>query len=548
LPLTSSPGIERNVAFSPDGKHVAYVWSGENNDNLEVYVKIIGAGDPLKLTNSPGIKMSPVWSPDGRYVAYLGGLRESAGIYIVPEFGGVERKLTDVFRRSGPGAQPQALDWSPDGKTIAIVDKTSEDEPWKIAMVSVDTGERHVLTNPPTGYSGDGLVSFSPDGSRLAFIRSQNFTGDIYTVNISGGEPVRATSDQVVIHGLAWSSDGANIVFSSERGGGDSTLWKVPAAGGTPMPVAGIGENVFDISVSRQGDRLAYAERSSDLNIYRLELTSGSGGRRRAGTTASFISSTRLERGPQFSPDGSRVVFTSNRSGALEVWECDTEGKSLVQLTNSGNYSASPRWSTDGRFIAFSSLTDGNADIYVVAARGGSPRRLTDDPSGEVTPSWSKDGRWIYFSSTRTGRSEVWKIPVDGGPEIQLTRNGGLNPIEAADGSAVYFVKGAPVPGIWQVNTDGGEETRVLESAVRPGNWAVTSRGIYLLTDLPGPSPYTLSFFDLAMRQMTAITTLDGPRVAFQLSDLTVSPDEHWVLYAQRDKLEFDLKLVENFH
>src|SRR5207237_6262657 len=169
-----------------------------------------------------------------------------------------------------------------------------EDEPWSIYLQSVETGVRQMLTQPPAGYDGDRFVVFSPDGSRVAFARLSGITGDIYTVSVAGGEPVRITSDEAGVYGLAWTPDGASLVFSSDRDGGDSTLWKVSAAGGTPAPVAGVGENVHELSIARQGDRLAYAQLSEDFNIYRIALTSQAGGRRAAGAPVRFISWTRV--------------------------------------------------------------------------------------------------------------------------------------------------------------------------------------------------------------------------------------------------------------
>jgi Tol biopolymer transport system component len=141
----------------------------------------------------------------------------------------------------------------------------------------------------------------------------------------------------------------------------------------------------------------------------------------------------------------------------------------------------------------------------------------------------------------------VWKIPAAGGAAVQLTRGGGQNPAESPDGRTVYYVKGRSEPGLWQVSTEGGEETRVFEANVDPGNWAAVARGIYFLTRQPSQTPYTLEFFDFATRQVTQITTLEGTKGTFLISGLTVSPDERWVLYAQRDKLDYDLMLVENF-
>ena len=137
-------------------------------------------------------------------------------------------------------------------------------------------------------------------------------------------------------------------------------------------------------------------------------------------------------------------------------------------------------------------------------------------------------------------------MPAADGAAVQLTRGGGERPVESFDGRMVYYGKARRELGLWQVSTEGGEETQVFTVPVNPGSRAVVGRGIYFLTATQGR--YMLEFFDFATRQTTQITTLEGPRGTFQLSGLTVSPDEHSILYAQRDKLDFDLMLVENFH
>src|SRR5206468_7335757 len=71
VPLTSLQGVVRYPSFSPDGNHVAFTWSGPNQDNPDVYVQQIGAGSPLRLTTDPANDYSPVWSPDGRAIAFL---------------------------------------------------------------------------------------------------------------------------------------------------------------------------------------------------------------------------------------------------------------------------------------------------------------------------------------------------------------------------------------------------------------------------------------------------------------------------------------------
>jgi Tol biopolymer transport system component len=569
-PLTSTPGVERNPALSPDGKQIAYVSPREGN--FDLYVQLIGTGATLSLTATPGREMSPVWSPDGRFIAFLRGAGERKGIYKIPALGGAETKLADAFGWPTAGVMAQALDWSPVSNTLAIIDKSSASDPWSIFVLSLDSGEKRVVTTPPLGSHGDRFVAFSPDGSRLAFARMRQpsvalqgqLTGDIYVVPVEGGQPTKVTSEDMVVFGLAWAADGTDLVFPGSHGGrNNTTLWRVSAKGGAPAPFTNIGDEIWDVSISRKGDRLAYTQASQDTNIYSIELERGSRDSFRAGSPVELISSTRFDLSPQFSPNGRTITFISERSGAAEVWQCDADGTHLAQLTTLAAATVSnPKWSPDGGAIAFEVSNGGNTDIHVLSADGGGARRLTSDRSIENNmPSWSKDGRWIYFTSNRTGRTEIWKMPAGGGPAVPVTRGGGSNPVESRDGLSVYYLRSGGEPGLWRVPPDGGDETPVFRAKVAENNWALSASGIYYLdrdTTSSGQQRYTLKFFDLATRRATEIGPLvaslgerlapNDPRMGtFGIFSIAISPDERRMLYTQRDKLEADLMLIENF-
>ena len=89
-PLTADEGVERNPAFSPDGGQVAYVAS--QTGRFDLYVQLVGAGQPLQLTSSPAREMSPVWSPDARFIAFLRDRDEAKGVYLISALGGAQRK------------------------------------------------------------------------------------------------------------------------------------------------------------------------------------------------------------------------------------------------------------------------------------------------------------------------------------------------------------------------------------------------------------------------------------------------------------------------
>src|SRR5262249_26814693 len=157
---------------------------------------------------------------------------------------------------------------------------------------------------------------FSPDGRTLAFARFSHSGGHtIYSIPVSGGKEVRLTPRPTYIWGLAWTPDGRDILFAKAGWlADDSGIWKVSSSGGEPEQMR-FGHD--GLEPSSRGNRLVYVRRTASVNIRRRKLNSHS-----AGPPEMFISSTRMESGPQFSPDGSKITFESTRSGTYEVWMC----------------------------------------------------------------------------------------------------------------------------------------------------------------------------------------------------------------------------------
>ena len=127
-----------------------------------------------------------------------------------------------------------------------------------------------------------------------------------------------------------------------------------------------------------------------DSNIWRVELSS----QREIAPPVSFIASTQTDTNPQYSPDGQKIVFASDRSGNFEIWLCNAGLSNAKQLTTlNASESGSPSWFPDGRRIVFDSDKEGNFDIYVVDADGGAPQRLTSDPAAGPEMSRTSVGR-----------------------------------------------------------------------------------------------------------------------------------------------------------
>jgi eukaryotic-like serine/threonine-protein kinase len=349
IPLTTYSGQQADPALSPDGKQVAFSWNGETSDNFDIYVKLVDGGTPLRLTTNPASEASPAWSPDGGRIAFLRFLGFTADILVIPSLGGQERKLGQITLPLRGGG----LSWSPDGKFVAVSGLSPSGNDG-IYLVSVETSEKRLISSPPLEYIGDCYSSFSPDGRSLALIRYVgSVSADIYVVPMTADgqaatQPRRITSGLGPILGLDWTPDGRSLVFSVATSF-DMALRIVAVAGGQPAPLPGAGESGYTPSVSRHGNRLAYKRSVANSNIWRIP---GPNADNRKAAPEKWIASTPGNDGPQYSPDGKRIVFISTRSGTYEVWTCASNGRELAQLTSLG-MTGSPRWSPDSRWIAF---------------------------------------------------------------------------------------------------------------------------------------------------------------------------------------------------
>ena len=324
VPLTSYPGLEGPPTFSPDGNQVAFAWAGEKQDNTDIYVKLIGPGPPLRLTTDPAIDRSPAWSPDGRHIAFhRGPLGERVGVFLVPALGGPERRVAESRIPIPNVYTGNCLNWSPDSRHLAVCDSDNyPDGPLSLFLLSVDSGEMERLTSPPDSFSVDVSPAFAPDGRTLAFARfGAGNVSDLYLLDLGDdltpqGEPRRRTFTESLTTSPVFTPDGRDIVFSSGPLG-DTSLWRVPAAGSASPERLSIGERGANPAISRRGNRAASFH--EDHNIWRVDLPITDGGWR-----GGHISSSRVDAWPQYAPEAPasrscRIAPAAMRSGSATL-------------------------------------------------------------------------------------------------------------------------------------------------------------------------------------------------------------------------------------
>lgn len=545
--LTRFRGVEWFPAFSPDGKQVAFSWNGEQEDNYDIYVKLVDSGNPLRLTSDQDMDFAPAWSADRRRIAFV-RWRIGAPEYqymSVPALGGAERRIAQgSITPNAIGIPFPPIAWTPDSRSLILSDVPIPEGPYALKLVSPETSETRWLTAPPADSPGDCCPVVSPDGRTLAFLRATSGRQHVPILLpiASNGEPageLRPLEVPFCTNPL-WLSRGGGLLCVVGDGD-DRALWRVPVSNGrVPERLPSFGPLGSHFTIAPQGDRLVYSNFLSDDDIWQLNVTERS-------PPVRLIASTGNDLAPQFSPDGRRIAFLSNRSGQLAVWVSNSDGRNASELAPAAAPHA-PQWSPDGQQIAYSCRAGSTReDICVVHAEGGPPRQLTKDLTREILPSWSRNGRWLYFASDRSGTFQTWKAPMDASaPAIQITRSGGYGGVESPDGEFLYYAKGPLSGAIWRVPVNGGEETPAgagVRSLRLPQNFALGQDGIFFAAADNTAQQFELRFSSFSTRKTETIA-----RIEFGIGNgMAVSPDGTRLLFTTSGLRSGDLILVENF-
>jgi Tol biopolymer transport system component len=411
----------------------------------------------------------------------------------------------------------------------------------QILRVAIDSGEVKRLL----AFDGDdgGYLSpaLSPDGSTLAVSRYQSGEIELWQMSKDAepGTMRKISVNAVNPAGLAWTSDSKELLLTPNLL--IPPLYRVAASGGTPRQLAWTGPGAGWAAV--RAGRMAFVRTFRDVNIVRLDLAA-----MRDGPPAleRIASSSFRDVGPQYSPDGKRIAFYSNRGGSAQIWTANADGSQATPLTSLDPLATTgtPRWSPDGLWIAFDSNSGrssegGSYHVYLVRADGGKPRAVTSGNASNFSAAWSPDGRWIYFSSNRSGQEQIWRVPPEGGEAEQVTHDRGAGPAISPDGRSLYFTRGEGAEGLWRMELEGGNTVQVAPRLFR-FSYAVGRDGVYYVTPRPNAM---IRFVDSASGASRDVLAIDKPPDL----GLALSPDGRSLLFTQEDYVGQDLMLVENF-
>jgi TolB protein len=234
------------------------------------------------------------------------------------------------------------------------------------------------------------------------------------------------------------------------------------------------------------------------------------------GANVQFLTdSSAIVLAPRFSPDGSRVLYTSYETGFPRVHVLDLDSvTSRILPAQNGVMTFAPRFAPDGRTVIFSQEEGGNTDIYVQDIAGGAALRLTNSPAIDTAPSYSPDGQQIVFESDRSGTQQIYVMPAQGGTPQRISFGRGRygTPVWSPRGDYIAFTKqnqGRFHIGV--MRTDGSEERLLTASFLDEGpTWAPNGRVIMFTRATAGaqgaPALYSV---DISGRNLRRVETPD---------------------------------------
>lgn len=298
---------------------------------------------------------------------------------------------------------------APDGKRAAFV--WSREERSNLYSAAVDGGWPVQLTldRPAVTPWTDSAPRWSPDGRWLAYTAE----GQVWLLSAAGGLPRRISDFSGSAYAPVWMPDSQRLIVTVERDGREQMLLSDREGSWPRLLVNEPDADVWDAQPSPDGGFVAYVRRPfDDLNRLDIRLVEVESGQVRALTGRS----KERDWSPRWSPDGSRLLFLSERSGWNELWQVQPDGSGLAQLTQAGRDLGEPAWSPDGKWIACTVNERGALHLGLVDGASGEVRILRRARGVHSRPQWSPDGRQVtveYESPLQA--AELFQVDVESG-------------------------------------------------------------------------------------------------------------------------------------
>ncbi|MCE7006507.1 amidohydrolase family protein [Kibdelosporangium philippinense] len=425
-------------SWSPDGKQIAFQSYRDGNFNL--YIIDADGGAPRKLTNGPFDHREPAFSPDGKRLAFSSDRDGGYGIWLLDLASGTMTAVT-----AATPDEEAAPNWSADGQRLVF---TANDT--AIDSINVATGERRRLVTA-TGVDRFYGPAFGPDDQTPSYMRQRGAE-----THLMLGDR-QLTSDEDVF-GFAASWAGQDVLYVADgriRRRSGETVKDIPIEAGVTVAQRNYRHRVRDLdsqapkqvrgivspAVSPDGTQIAYRA----LNAIYLVSSTG-------GTPKRIVADDYFNADPDFSPDGTRLLYASDRLGTADLWVRDLASGTDTVLTSLPGAQTMPRWSPDGRKVAY--IDQGGA-LWTLDVATGNVQKVTPELFQPGRPSWSPDGTVIALAAVkpfsrrfREGTSQILTVDLRSGelryaepmPFRSIATRAYDGPLWSPDGKYLAFV------------------------------------------------------------------------------------------------------------
>ena len=487
--LTSTPGVDSDPFFSPDGSRIAFTSTVAGN--TDVYIMPSSGGDAKRLTYHPGVDRVKGWTPDGRSIIF-GSARTSSPL----------ESYFRLFKISPDGSQAEPLplwrafsgSYSPNGDKLAyeefplpFVPAWYELSFWRhyrggrTHPISVVNLADNSVEKLPWNNSNDSYPMWV--GNTIYFISDRDHTANLFAYQTDTKKLTKVSNhdDFDVMTGSAGPDavvyEQAGYIHLVDAKTGKSKQLNIEVTGDLPWArtqfkkVAGM---IRSAELSPTGTRAAISARGEIFTV------PSSKGDYRNLTNSSGVH----DRDPAWSPDGTQLAWLSDATGEYQLMLGDPSGLTPPRAINlpSNAYFASPVWSPNGEQIL---IEDNHANLWTIDAKSGASLKIdTDDnpdPQRRLDGSWSPDSKWITYSKNLKSRLRaifIYSVAEKKAYQITDGLADSISPAFDAGGKYLYFL----------ASTDYGPKTSWLDmsSIDHP-----TRRAIYLVVLGKGePSPF----------------------------------------------------------
>jgi Tol biopolymer transport system component len=520
-PLTTLLGEEHMPALSSDGARVLFSW--DSGGGFDLYTRPMDSERLTQLTHKVAPALAGSWSPDGARIA-MARMGDDSGLFLID--GGAERRLAPAAFTQESLMQPS---WSPDGSTLAF-SAVNAGGSHEIRLLDVGSLAVRMLPEAPACWHA-GAPAFAPAGRQIAFVCIGSVAVyDVYLADLAGDAPRKLARFRGLPQGLAWR-DAAHLLVANDSGDGTG-IWTLDLEGHLERPAT--PEDSLAPGLAAQGGRAVYSRARQVIDILHLSLA-------QPGPPRRWIYSTRAQITPNFSPDGARIAFQSNRSGSPEIWIADADGGNAARLTSfNGPLTGGPAWCSDGRRLAFDSRESGISAIYVIDTLERVPRRVRSSQPNLSLPVWSADCRLLLASD---GRDALYLLPAEGGEARRFTAQRSYQAAVAGD-RVIFNVAEADGVALWSKPLAGGVEAPLpgMPRLAYADAWATDGKAIYFSDS--SYVPPALRRYTLAGGKLEVVAEMSTPTPLGGLG-LAVSPDGKSLLYTHTQDTQSDLVLVQ---